>query len=67
MEYQLNTVYAESLKTGLKIHKGKTKFMLNIDTTDNSQINGTEIQTVTNYTYLGQKQQWKTKQNKKFP
>ena len=35
MEHQLNTVNKESLKTGLKIHKGKSKFMTNIDTTDN--------------------------------
>ena len=28
--------------------------MTNIDTTDNVQINGTEIETVTNYKYLGQ-------------
>ena len=47
-------VNEESLKIGLKIHKGKTKFMTNIDTTDNIQINGTEIEKVTNYKYLGQ-------------
>ena len=28
--------------------------MTNIDTTDNIQINGTEIEKVTNYKYLGQ-------------
>ena len=44
----------KSLKIGLKIHKGKTKFMTNIDTTDNIQINGTEIEKVTHYKYLGQ-------------
>ena len=54
MEYQLVTVNEESLKIGLKIHKGKTKFMTNIGTTDNIQINGTEIEKVTNYKYLGQ-------------
>ena len=32
MEHQLNTVNKENLKIGLKIHKGKTKFMTNIDT-----------------------------------
>ena len=53
-EQQLITVNEESLKTGLKIHKGKTKFMTTIDTTDNIQINGTEIEKVTNYKYLGQ-------------
>ena len=34
-EHQLNTVNEYSLKTDLKIHKGKTKFMTNIDTTNN--------------------------------
>ena len=54
MEHQLITVNEESLKIGLKIHKGKTKFMTNIDTTGSIQINGTEIEKVTNYKYLGQ-------------
>ena len=54
MEHQLITVNEESLKIGLKIHEGKTKFMTSIDTTDNIQINGTEIEKVTNYKYLGQ-------------
>ena len=53
-EHQLNTVNEESLKIDLKIHTGKTKFMTNIDTTDNIQINGTEIEKVSNYKYLGQ-------------
>ena len=49
----------ESLKTGLKIHKGKAEFMTNIDTTDNTQINGTEMEKLTSYTYLGQtKAEW---------
>ena len=37
MEHQLNTVNEESLMIGLKIHKGKTKSMTNIDATDNIQ------------------------------
>ena len=49
MEHQLLTVNEESLKIGLKIHNGKTKFKTDIDTTDNIQINGTEIEKVTNY------------------
>ena len=53
MEHQLNTVNEESLNVGLKIHKGKTEFKTNIDTTDNIQINGTETE-VTKYKYLGQ-------------
>ena len=35
MEHQLDTVNEKNLKTGLKIHKGETKFMTNIHTTDN--------------------------------
>ena len=35
MEHQLNTVNEQRLKTALKIHKGKTKLMTQIDTTDN--------------------------------
>ena len=46
MEHQLITVKEESLKISLKIHKGKTKFMTNIDTTENIQIYGTEIEKV---------------------
>ena len=53
MEHHLNTVNEESLKTGLKIHKGKTKFMTNINTIDNIQIDGVETEKVINYTYLG--------------
>ena len=44
----------KSLKIGLKIHKGKSKFMTNIETTDNIQINGTEREKVPNYKYMGQ-------------
>ena len=44
MEHRSNTAIEESLRIGLKIHKGKkTKFMTSIDTTDNIQIDGTEI------------------------
>ena len=55
MEHQLNTVNEESLKIGLNIHKEKPKFMTNTDTTDYIQIDGTEIEMVTNYKYLGQR------------
>ena len=44
MEHQLNTENEESLKVGLKIHKGKTKLMTNIDTADNVQTDATEIE-----------------------
>ena len=40
MEHQLNIVNEESLEIGLKIHERKTKFVTNIDTTDNLQITG---------------------------
>ena len=53
-EHQSNAANKESLKTGLKIHEGKTKCMTNIDTTDNIQIDWTEIEKATNYKYLGQ-------------
>ena len=46
MEHQLNTAEEENLKIGLKIHRGKTKFMTNID--NNTQIERTEIEKVTN-------------------
>ena len=44
----------EGLKIGLKIRKGKTKFITKIGTTDSIQINGTEIEKMINYKYLGQ-------------
>ena len=47
MEHQLNIMNEESLKIGPKIHKGNTKFMTNIDTTDNILIDGTEIEKIT--------------------
>ena len=54
MEHQLSTVNEEILKTGLKTQKGKTKFMTNIDITDNMQIDGTEVEKVMTYKYLRQ-------------
>ena len=42
MEHKLNIVNEESLKTDIKIHEGKTKFMTNVDSTDNIQIDGTK-------------------------
>ena len=54
MECQLNTVNEERLKLGFMKHKGKPKFMMNIGTTDNMQIDWTEIVRVINYKYLGQ-------------
>ena len=51
MEHQLNTLNEECLEIGLKIDKGKTKFMINIGTTDNVQIGSTETEKVTNGKY----------------
>ena len=55
MEHHLHTVNEENLKIGLKIHKGKTTLMTNIDTTDNIQIDGTEREKVTNDRYREQR------------
>ena len=48
MEHQLNMVNEVSLEIGLSRHKGETKSMTNVDTTDNIQ-----IEKVTNFKYLG--------------
>ena len=62
IEHQLITVNEESLKIGLKIHKAKTKFMTNIYTTDNLQINGTERR----LTIISRANNSNGKQNKTF-
>ena len=54
MEHQFNNVNEESFKICLTLHEGKTKIMININTTDNMHIDGTEIEKVTNYKYIGQ-------------
>ena len=41
------------MKTGLKILRGKPKFVTNINTTDIIQIDQTDIEKVTSYKYLG--------------
>ena len=52
MEKHLNNLNSESLKVGLKIHKGKTKYMTNhADSEDNDQ---QKIEKVTEFKYLGQ-------------
>ena len=65
MKHHLNTSNEESLEIGLKIHKGKTTFMTNNDTTDIIQLDGTEIE-VTNYKYLGQTTAMETEQGGKY-
>ena len=54
MEVQLNILNEESKKVGLKIHRGKTKFMTNFATTQKIEIEGIEIEKVEQYKYLGQ-------------
>ena len=54
MELQLNDLNRESKRIGLKIHKGKTKFMTNFQTSDTIKIENEEIEKVNQYKYLGQ-------------
>ena len=44
---------SESKKIGLKIHKGKTKFMTNYDTNESIEIENEQIEKVESYKYLG--------------
>ena len=50
MEMQLNILNHESKRIGLKIHRGKTKFMTNFKTTDTIKIEGIVIEKVDQYT-----------------
>ena len=54
MEVQLKSLNSESKKIGLKIHKGKTKFMTNYDTNESIEIENEQIEKVESYKYLGQ-------------
>ncbi|GFS25595.1 endonuclease-reverse transcriptase [Elysia marginata] len=54
MEEQLNNLNKISLESGLKMHKGKTKYMINFESHENIQINKEKIEEVPNYKYLGQ-------------
>ena len=53
MEAVLNDLDEGSRKIGLKIHKGKTKFMTNFQTTEPIEIDNDPIEKVEFYTYLG--------------
>ena len=44
----------ESKKVGLKMHKGKTKYMTNVATDEKIFIEDQEIERVEEYKYLGQ-------------
>ena len=54
MEIQLNNLNKESRKIGLKIHKGKTKYMANYESNDTIEIDNEPIEKVDRYKYLGQ-------------
>ena len=53
-ETQLNIINKESKKVGLGIHRGKTKYITNYCTNEKIFIEGTEIEKVESYKYLGQ-------------
>ena len=54
METQLNSLNNISKAFGLKMHKGKTKYMLNYPSQDKIHIENDEIERVEHYKYLGQ-------------
>ena len=54
MEEHLNKLNTESKKCGLKIHKGKTKFMTNFETDEEIKIENEKLEKVKSYNYSGQ-------------
>ena len=54
IEEHLNKLNTESKKCGLKIHKGKTKFMTNFETDEEIKIENEKLEKVISYNYLGQ-------------
>ena len=54
MEKHMNNLNSESLKVGLKIHKGKTKYMTNYADSEDILIGQQKIEKVTEFKYLGQ-------------
>ena len=54
MEQQLNILNEQSKRVGLKIHRGKTKFMTNFAKTQKIEIDGIEIEKAEHYEYLSQ-------------
>ena len=54
MEKCLNRLNSESLKVGLKIHKGKPKYMTNHVDSEDILIDQQKIEKVTEFKYLGQ-------------
>ena len=54
MEEHLNKLNTESKKCGLKIYKGKTKFMTNFETDEDNENENEKLEKVESYNYLGQ-------------
>ena len=54
MEKHLNSLNSESLKVGLKIHKGKTKYMTTHADSEYMPTDRENIEKVTEFKYLGQ-------------
>ena len=54
MEKHMNNLNSESMKVGLKIHKGKTKYMTNYVDNEDILIGQQKIEKVTEFKYLGQ-------------
>ena len=54
MEKHMNNLNSESMKVGLKIHKGKTKYMTNHADSEDILIDQQKIEKVTEFKYLGQ-------------
>ena len=66
MEKHLNNLNSESLKVGLKIHKGKTKYMTNHADSEDILIDQQKIEKVTEFKYLGQTTHLKDTLKKKY-
>ena len=54
IEKHLNSRNSESLKVGLKIHKGKTKYMTNHADSEDILTDQQKIEKVTDFKYLGE-------------
>ena len=54
MEKHLNSLNSESLKVGLKVHKGKTKYTTNHADSDDILTDQKKIEKVTEFKYIGQ-------------
>ena len=54
MEKHLNNLNSESMKVGLRIHKGKTKYMTNYADSEDILIGQQKLEKGTEFKYLGQ-------------